>query len=121
MVQNSIIFLRIYELANRETINAIGGVWHEIINVPECIIKDFLFTFNKKFLDLKKAELYKVKDGRSYFAVLKDIRYGIPDLATKDRIWPSTAHKEMTEEQLDDISIPGRDLRSVNYWPKQDQ
>ncbi len=93
--------------------NALGGVWHEVSHVSECKINHV-----KDELSLKKATLYHPKGEKSHFAVLNEIRYGIPDEKTLERIWDSTA--ERREEEVERF-LPGRDLVSVQFWPLQDQ
>lgn len=116
LVEN--IFLswpRMYIL-NDVTFNVLGGVWHEIDHVSVSMLRHLHFLFGRGKLDMRKAELRKIQNGESVFAVLAGTRYGIPDPATLNAIWPNGEYEEMSLRQLDKLR-PGRDLVSIHYWP----
>ena len=120
LVENHLWKPRVHHLVGRETMNALGGKWHEISHVSErkknCLCK----CFGKGKLSLKQATLYRPpdeNDENSVFAVLNETRYGIPDTETRERIWPSTAARREEVERF----LPGRDLVSVQFWPPQDR
>ena len=117
LIENCLLKPRAYHLADRETMNALGGKWHEISHVSErkknCICK----CFGKGKLSLKQATLYHPEGANSVFAVLNETRYGIPDQETLKRIWDSTT---VSREEVERY-LPGRDLFSVQFWPPQDR
>ena len=113
LIENGLPVWRTYRLADRETMNALGGVWHEVAHVSERKINHVC----KDELSLKQARLYRPEGENSAFAVLNETRYGIPDQKTRERIWGSTAAKREEVERF----LPGRDLVSVQFWPLQDQ
>lgn len=116
------IFPKVYRFANPDTFNAFGGKWYEISHVSEKMIKCFFCLFGKGELNLKgeDAKLFRIKDGTSFFVVILDTRYGIPDLDTKKKIW-GDKNVELIETTILDKYIPGRDLVSVYYWTKNNK
>ena len=118
LIENRVCKPRIYCLADRKTMNAFGGVWHEVLHVSEHKKNRVCKYFCKGELSLNQATLYRPKGENSVFAVLNETRYGIPDPKTLERIWGSNA--EMQEKEVD-CFLPGRDLVSVQFWPPQDQ
>lgn len=123
LIQNRFL-LTFHELANPETFNSFGGIWHEILHVSGRENR-FLSRFAKEKLNIKEADLYYLPslDGKdSYFAILLGIRYGISHIDTVERIWRDykTRRKEGSKEILNKFK-PGRDLTAVDYWPKNYQ
>ena len=121
LVSNRTLRPDLYTLGNRETLNAFGGVWHEITHVSESVALQLFNLLGKGELNLKDAELYGVNGEASIFAVLLGTRYGIPNMPTLRRVWgesPKVTYIDVA--QLDRLR-PGRDLVSVQYWPEKDR
>jgi hypothetical protein len=122
LVRNHFYSPYIYELADRETLNAFGGIWHEILNVSEKLVKRLCHWFGKGKSGLKDAKLYRVSNGeKSVFAVLLGVRYGVPGQETLEHIWGNqhTVHTVGISEL--DKWFPGGDLVSIHYWPEDDR
>lgn len=122
LMQNNFLWPRAYQL-DRVSINALGGVWHEIFHVSERMIKHIKRHFGKGkgSISLKDATLYQIDGQKSYYTILLNTRYGIPDLETVHRIWGNNAKsKGITIGELDSY-IPGYDLVSIQYWPEKDR
>lgn len=70
-----------------------------------------------------EAKLYKLsnEEEKSVFAVLLDVRYGVPDRKTVAAIWGDqpTIHSVGTAEL--DKWLPGGDLVSIDYWFEKDR
>ncbi len=122
MIQNNWVYPRIFSLSTRETVDALGGIWHEIIHISNRTLGHLPWLIDRggpRGLDVGKADLYRCPE-RTVFAVLNSTRYGIPDEETLRRIWPKKAPCHLDETGLDKFN-PGRDLVSVNYWPINDR
>ena len=117
LIENRLLKPKAYHLADRETMNALGGKWHEVSHVSERKKNRICKRFCKGELSLKQAALYRPPGENSVFAVLNETRYGIPDQQTRERIWDSAAERREAVERF----LPGRDLVSVRFWPPQDQ
>ena len=117
LVENHLWKPRVYYLADRETMNALGGIWHEVSHVSERKKNRICKYFCKGEMSFKQATLYRPPGENSVFAVLNETRYGIPDSETRERIWPSTFERREEVERY----LPGRDLFSVQFWPPQDR
>ena len=118
LVENRPLIPSVYHLADRETMNAFGGKWHEISHVSEHKINCARKCFYKGELSLSQATLYRPPGAKSHFAVLNGTRHGIPDPKTLQRIWDSDA--KIQEKEVD-CFLPGRDLVSEQFWPPQDR
>jgi len=121
LVENRPFHLAVYELDDRETINALGVVWHEITHVSEPFARFLLRLAGRGDFDLRNASLYGVRGEASKFAVLFETRYGIPDPGTLWRIWGKKASWTFVDVASLDNWRPGRDLVSVQYWPERDR
>jgi hypothetical protein len=111
---------RFYELHDRKSLNALGGLWHEITHVSE----RFTRLFGRERLSLQAARLYRVKGESSVFAVILNTRYGIPNPETLESIWgvsPVDPRVNIVEPAELDQWLPGRDLVSIHYWPEKDR
>jgi len=139
LVKNNPISLDVYNIADPETLNALGGKWYEIFHVSdymarhlEYLTRHICFFKPKERLSLKgkKAKLYRIREEKelinggkrkkekTIFAVLEDVRYGIPDQETLHHIWDNEKPQDIEACELDKY-IPGNDLVSVYLWPYQ--
>jgi hypothetical protein len=121
LVKNHSYYPRIYELADRKTFAAIGGIWHEIQNIPEGLVEHLHRWFGKGELSLTEAKLYKLSNEESVFAVLLDVRYGVPNLETRKSIWGDQPTIHTVDISELDKWLPGSDLVSIHYWPEKDR
>ena len=96
--------------------NAFSGEWHKVLHVSEKRINRIGKKADK--LKLKEADLYRPEGQNTVHAVLKGVRYGIPDPQTLQRIWGP--NPEIRDEETN-CFLPGCDLVSVQFWPPQDQ
>lgn len=122
LVQNNFLWPRVYWI-ERNTLNALGGVWHEISHLSETTMKRLFDRLGRGRLNLRKAEVYRAEDQNSVCAVLLGTRYGVPNEETLEKIWGPDAKSKVqivTMDELDKWS-PGRDLVSVRFWPYTDQ
>jgi len=120
LVQNNFLCPHVYQFANRKTLDAFGGVWHEISHVSERMTMLLSRFFGKGQLCLVQADLYQVTGGETTFAVLLGTRYGIPDRETRESIWKDRRPVPVGVSDLDKWR-PGRDLVSIHYWPEKDR
>ena len=119
LVENRLWKPRVCHLADRNTMNAFSGEWHKIFHVSEKKMNRIGKKADK--LKLEEADLYRQKGEKTVYAVLKGVRYGIPDPQTLQRIWkPRPKICEVPREVIN-CFLPGRDLVSVRCWPPQDQ
>ena len=116
LVENRLWKPRVCHLADRETMNAFSGEWHKVLHVSEKRMNRIGKKADK--LKLKEANLYRPEGEKTVHAVLKGVRYGIPDPQTLQRIWGP--NPEIRNEEVN-CFLPGRDLVSVRFWPPQDQ
>ncbi len=111
----------VHELRDRESVNALGGTWHEITHVSERTARHLSQRLGRKGLSLKDATLYQVTGEKSVFAVILNTRYGIPDPDTLKRIWGENVSPNIVDAAELDQRLPGHDLVSVQYWPQNDR
>ena len=116
LVENRFWKPRVCHLADRETMNAFSGEWHKVLHVSEKRMNSIGKKADK--LKLKEADLYQPEGQKTVHAVLKGVRYGIPDPQTLQRIWG--LDPEIRNEEVN-CFLPGRDLVSVWCWPPKDQ
>ena len=121
LISNRPLWPSVYELRDRESINALGGTWHAIIHVSERVVGLLSRVFGRGRLSLKDAVLYRVPGEKSVFSVILNTRYGIPDPETLNRIWGENIHVKSVQVTDLDRRVPERDFVSVQYWPKNDR
>ena len=121
LVANRWAVPRVYELRDRATVSALGGIWHEVTHVSDKFARVLFALFGKGELNLRDATLHRAKGENSVFAVLLDTRYGIPNPETLEAIWGPNAMRPETDIAELDKRRPGRDLVSVQYWPDRDR
>lgn len=112
---------RVNELHDRESVNALGGVWHEITHVSERFAGHLTRLFGHEKLSILDATLYQVLGENSVFAVIFNTRYGIPNPETLCRIWGGFDRVNPVNLAELDQWRPDRDLVSIQYWPKVDR
>lgn len=124
LIKNYSYSPRIYELADRKTLAAFGGIWHEIQNVSESLVKHLYRWFGKGELKLSltEAKLYKLSNNeKGVFAVLLGVRYGVPNPETLKSIWGDQPTIHTVDISELDKWLPGVDLVSIRYWPEKDR
>lgn len=122
LVKNHCCIPIIYKLADRETLLALGGIWHQVQNVSERFLSHLYHCFGKKktILSLKEAKLYRLSNEESVFAVMLDVRYGVPS-DTLNFIWGDPPAVNTASISDVDKWLPGGDLVSTQYWPQKDR
>jgi hypothetical protein len=118
LVQNRLPLPQIYELADPETLNAFGGIWHEISHVSDGMKRHLVRLLGKGVLSVKNASLCQVRGEDTVFAVLCGTRYAVHDMETLKRIWGNSPKINNVGVSEVDKCRPGKDLVSVENWPK---